>query len=140
MGQGTIAVEMLEQQPNLDAIIVPVSGGGMLAGIAAAAKSIKPSIRVFAVEPLGKQLGRSLALRGQGWISPEARDALLDTIADAIRTKVGHRGCCEAGAYPHMKKSLEYGLLQAIGDVPWPLVLSHVDEHVFSVCRLRALV
>ena len=89
VGQGTIAVEMLEQQPNLDAIIVPVSGGGMLAGVAAAAKSIKPSIRVFAVEPEGKQLGRSLALGEQGWMSASARDRLLDTIADAIRTKVG---------------------------------------------------
>ena len=108
MGQGTIAVEMLEQQPELDAIIVPVSGGGMLAGIAAAAKSIKPSIRVFAVEPLGKQLGRSLAMREQGWISSEARDMLLDTIADAIRTKVGHRGRCESDACAHTTNRCGY--------------------------------
>ena len=92
VGQGTIAVEMLEQRPDLDVIIVPVSGGGMLAGVAAAAKAIKPSIRVLAVEPLGKQLGRSLALGQQDWISAEDRNALLDTIADAIRTKVGEGG------------------------------------------------
>lgn len=43
--QGTIAVEFLEQVPELDAILVPTSGGGMVAGIAIAAKSIKPDIK-----------------------------------------------------------------------------------------------
>eukprot|EP00897_Mesotaenium_endlicherianum_P001526 jgi/Mesen1/1400/ME000130S00484 len=52
-GQGTIALELLEQVPDLDAIIVPVSGGGMVAGIAVAAKALNPSIRVFAAEPSG---------------------------------------------------------------------------------------
>jgi len=49
-GQGTIAIEMLEDQPNLDALIVPVGGGGLIAGIATAAKAIKPSIEVIGVE------------------------------------------------------------------------------------------
>lgn len=43
--QGTIGIEFLKQVPDLDAILVPTSGGGMVAGIAIAAKSIKPDIK-----------------------------------------------------------------------------------------------
>ena len=49
-GQGTIAVEMLDEIPELDAILVPIGGGGLAAGIATAAKSINPKIRVYGVE------------------------------------------------------------------------------------------
>ncbi|CCQ73854.1 threonine ammonia-lyase [Magnetospira sp. QH-2] len=49
-GQGTIALEMLQDQPDLDAILVPVGGGGLLAGVAVAAKAIKPDIRIIGVE------------------------------------------------------------------------------------------
>jgi threonine dehydratase len=49
-GQGTVGLEMLEDAPQLDAIVVPVGGGGLAAGIAVAAKAAKPSIRVFGVE------------------------------------------------------------------------------------------
>lgn len=49
-GQGTIAVEMLSQQPELDTLIVPIGGGGLISGIAVAAKSINPDIRVIGVQ------------------------------------------------------------------------------------------
>jgi len=49
-GQGTVALEMLAAQPDLDAIVVPIGGGGLIAGIATAAKAINPSIRVFGVQ------------------------------------------------------------------------------------------
>jgi threonine dehydratase len=49
-GQGTIGMEMLAQQPDLDVLIVPVGGGGLVAGIATAAKAIKPSVEVIGVE------------------------------------------------------------------------------------------
>lgn len=49
-GQGTIAVEILEQLPNTDVILVPVGGGGLISGIAVAAKSINPNIRVYGVQ------------------------------------------------------------------------------------------
>jgi threonine dehydratase len=49
-GQGTIGIEMLAQQPDLDVLVVPVGGGGLIAGIATAAKAIKPSIEVIGVE------------------------------------------------------------------------------------------
>ncbi|HSM19895.1 MAG TPA: threonine ammonia-lyase [Hyphomicrobiales bacterium] len=49
-GQGTIALEMLEDEPGLDAIVVPVGGGGVISGIAIAAKHLKPAIEVVGVE------------------------------------------------------------------------------------------
>jgi threonine dehydratase len=49
-GQGTIGLEMLADLPDLDAIVVPIGGGGLIAGIATAAKAIKPDIRIIGVE------------------------------------------------------------------------------------------
>ncbi len=50
-GQGTIALEILEDDPEIDAIVAPVGGGGLLAGIAIAAKALKPGIKVYGAEP-----------------------------------------------------------------------------------------
>jgi threonine dehydratase len=49
-GQGTVALEMLEQQPALDALVVPVGGGGLISGMAIAAKALQPGIEVIGVE------------------------------------------------------------------------------------------
>ena len=49
-GQGTLALEMLAEQPDLDTLIVSVGGGGLIAGVATAAKTLKPSIRVVGVQ------------------------------------------------------------------------------------------
>jgi threonine dehydratase len=49
-GQGTVGLEMLEDMPTLDAVVVPVGGGGLASGIAVAAKSLRPGIRVYGVE------------------------------------------------------------------------------------------
>jgi threonine dehydratase len=49
-GQGTIAIEMLAQQPDLEVLVVPIGGGGLISGIATAAKALKPSIEVIGVE------------------------------------------------------------------------------------------
>ncbi len=49
-GQGTVALEMLADMPELDALVVPVGGGGLLGGMALAARSLKPRIRVYGVE------------------------------------------------------------------------------------------
>jgi len=51
-GQGTIGIEMLAQQPELDILVVPVGGGGLIAGIATAAKALKPSLEVIGVETM----------------------------------------------------------------------------------------
>ncbi|MEQ4209311.1 threonine/serine dehydratase [Actinopolymorpha sp. B9G3] len=52
-GQGTIGLEVLEDVPDLDAIVVPVGGGGLVGGIAAVVKEQRPSVRVIGVEPTG---------------------------------------------------------------------------------------
>lgn len=51
-GQGTVGVEMLQAQPDLDALVVAVGGGGLIAGIAAAAKALKPGIEVIGVQTM----------------------------------------------------------------------------------------
>jgi threonine dehydratase len=83
-GQGTIALELLHELPSLDAIVVPIGGGGMISGVAIAAKSLQPAIRVIGAEPAGADdaaRGKQCGAR-QG--PPEAR-----TIADGLRTGLG---------------------------------------------------
>ena len=52
-GQGTIALEILEELPETDIILVPIGGGGLISGIACAAKILKPEIKIIGVEPEG---------------------------------------------------------------------------------------
>ena len=52
-GQGTIALELLEQQPRLDVLLLPVGGGGLASGIAVTVKALSPDTRVIGVEPAG---------------------------------------------------------------------------------------
>jgi threonine dehydratase len=52
-GQGTIALEILEQNPDVDTLLVAIGGGGLISGIAIAAKALKPSIRIIGMEPTG---------------------------------------------------------------------------------------
>ena len=99
-GQGTIGLELLEQVPDIEAVVVPIGGGGLIGGIACALKESKPSIRVIGVEP--EKLPSMLRAREAGKpvkISAEA------TVADGI------------------------AVLRA-GDVTLPLVSRYVDEIV----------
>ncbi len=50
-GQGTVALELLEEVPDLDALVVCIGGGGLMSGCSIAAKALKPEIRIFGVEP-----------------------------------------------------------------------------------------
>lgn len=80
-GQGTCALELLEQQPDLDALVVCLGGGGLLAGCAIAARSLRPDIRVFGVEPeIANDYWLSLQRGEPVEIAPPA------TIADGLRT------------------------------------------------------
>jgi threonine dehydratase len=58
-GQGTVGLELAEQWPDVDAVLVPVGGGGLIAGIATVLKNANPEIRIIGVEPTG---ARSMAL------------------------------------------------------------------------------
>ncbi len=52
-GQGTVGLEILEDLPNVDTLLVAIGGGGLISGVALAAKQLKPSIRVIGIEPVG---------------------------------------------------------------------------------------
>ena len=79
-GQGTAALELLEDQPDLDALAVCVGGGGLLAGSSVIAKSIRPGIRVFGVEPeSANDTALSIAAGHRVTIPPP------ETIADGLR-------------------------------------------------------
>jgi threonine dehydratase len=93
-GQGTVGVELLEQVPDLDVLLAPVSGGGLLGGIAVAAKTMLPSLRVVGVEPAGADdAARSLRA---GRIVPCERP---ETIADGLRATIGARPFAEFQRY-----------------------------------------
>jgi len=78
-GQGTAGLELLGQVPGAGVVVVPVGGGGLISGIAAAMKLQRPSVRVVGVEPEGADaMSRSL---GQG---APAHLARVDTIADGL--------------------------------------------------------
>jgi len=81
-GQGTLGLEILEQQPDVDAIVAPIGGGGLIGGIACAAKAIKPAIKVFGVQPA--KLPSMMAAVAQG--SPVTLK-YASTIADGIAVR-----------------------------------------------------
>jgi len=82
-GQGTCALELLEEVPDLDCLLAPCSGGGLFAGASVAAKGINPRIRCFAVEPeSGDDTRRSLIQGDRVTIPPPP------TIADGLRVQI----------------------------------------------------
>lgn len=83
-GQGTSALELLEDHPDLDIIITPVGGGGLLSGTALAAKSIKPGITVIGAEPANADDAYRSFKAGE--LIPVKNP---DTIADGLRTSLG---------------------------------------------------
>lgn len=85
-GQGTVALELLEQVPDLDLLLAPVGGGGLVSGCALWAKSVVPGIEVAAAEPAGaddawqsKRAGRRMAVDAPA------------TVADGLKASIGER-------------------------------------------------
>ena len=97
-GQGTVGLEVVEQVPDVDAIVCPLGGGGLVSGIAIAAKALRPGIRVFGVEPAGAAAMRASLDRGE-----PVRLESVDTIADGLTAPLA-------------------------GDVTYPLVRRYVDD------------
>jgi len=80
-GQGTTALELLEDAPELDLLVAPIGGGGLIAGCATAAKAVRPEIRVVGVEPeAGDDTQRSLAA------GERVRIDVPHTIADGLQS------------------------------------------------------
>jgi threonine dehydratase len=81
-GQGTVALEVLEQSSDVDLIVVPIGGGGLITGIAVAIKSTNPSVRVIGVEPTGAAtMRRSLDAGVAQQIAPQ-------TVADGLAAPI----------------------------------------------------
>jgi threonine dehydratase len=99
-GQGTIGLELYEQNPHLDAVIVPVGGGGLIAGIALALKTLNPKIRVIGVQAEAIPAMKAALDKGTPVCVPPAT-----TIADGIAVRV-------------------------VGTTPFELVKRYVDEIV----------
>lgn len=81
-GQGTIGLELLDQIPDVEAVVVPVGGGGLIAGVACAIKESHPAVRVIGVEPAAlPSMTRALAAHGPVDLPPAA------TIADGVAVR-----------------------------------------------------
>lgn len=80
-GQGTMALEILEDEPSMDTLVVPIGGGGLITGVATAAKGTKPQIRVIGMEPAGAPRYSLSRIEGK----PVTLEK-VDTIADGTRT------------------------------------------------------
>jgi threonine dehydratase len=82
-GQGTLGLELVEQVPDLDTVIVPIGGGGLISGVALAVRSALPHARVIGVEPVGSDAMRLALEAGKPvMLSP------VETLADALRSPV----------------------------------------------------
>jgi threonine dehydratase len=82
-GQGTTALELLEDQPEIDALVTPAGGGGLLSGCATIAKSLRPGIRIFGAEPeRANDMALSFAAGKRIEIPPP------ETIADGLRSPI----------------------------------------------------
>lgn len=81
-GQGTVALEILEDLPDVEAVVIPVGGGGLISGMAMALRLLKPSVRIIGVEPVGSANMFASRVRG----TPMVLEA-VDTIADGLATK-----------------------------------------------------
>ena len=99
-GQGTIGLELLEQVPRLTAVVVPIGGGGLVAGVALAIREQRPDVRIYGVE--ASAAASALASRRAGRIVPIET---TETIADGIAVK-------------------------RLGDLTFPLVERYVDDIV----------
>jgi threonine dehydratase len=82
-GQGTLGLEILDDLPNVDTVLVPVGGGGLFAGVASAIKALRPGCRVIGVQASGADF----AVRSWRAGALTARHETLQTIADGIAVK-----------------------------------------------------
>ena len=97
-GQGTIGLELLEQQPDLEAVVVPIGGGGLIGGIAAYVKRVRPEVRIVGVQP-------------------EDSDAMARSLAAGRRVLLPHVGLFADGV-----------AVKQVGEETFRLARKYVDE------------
>jgi threonine dehydratase len=97
-GQATCGLEIVEQLPDVDLVLAPVSGGGLLSGVAAAVKQLRPQAKVFGVEP--ELAGDTAESFRTGAIVTWPADLTSRTLADGLRTQsVGQRNFAHIQAF-----------------------------------------
>jgi threonine dehydratase len=83
-GQGTAGLEILQDLKDVDTIVVPVGGGGLIVGIATAAKALSPSVRIIAVQPDASPSLRESLRQGRALLTYPAGPTLADGLAGGI--------------------------------------------------------
>ncbi len=83
-GQGTIVLELLQQTPNLDVVIAPVGGGGLISGCAIALRALAPDVELVGAEPAGADDAFQSLQRGE-----RVTGVVPDTICDGLRATIG---------------------------------------------------
>jgi threonine dehydratase len=97
-GQATCGLEIIEQLPDVDLVLVPVSGGGLLSGVATAVKRLRPNVKVFGIEP--ELAGDTAESFRTGQIVTWGAELTRRTIADGLRTQsVGERNFAHIQAF-----------------------------------------
>ncbi|KAE8813896.1 Serine racemase [Hordeum vulgare] len=91
-GQGTVCLKLLEQVPKIDTIIVPISGGGLIYGVALATKAINPSIRILAAEPVVRDLVDDVIVVDDNAIV-DAMKMSYETLKVAVEPSGSHWPC-----------------------------------------------
>ena len=136
-GQGTLALEMLAAQPALDTLVVPVGGGGLIAGIATAAKAIRPGIRVVGVQT---QRFPAMVNAVQGTQHPQGGNTIAEGIAvgapgalclEVIRQRVDELLLVDEGDIEQaivMLLEIEKTLAEGAGAAALAALLRHKDR------------
>lgn len=165
-GQGTLAIEFLRDFPDLDVLVVPIGGGGLISGIAVAAKHIRPDIRIIGVQteaypamkaalegreisPTRVTIAEGIAVKKPGLLTREVVRALVDDILivresmieDAIDSlmeieKVVVEGAGAAG----LAAVLQFPDLFKGRKVGIPLCGGNIDPRTLSFCVMRGMV
>jgi len=165
-GQGTVALEMLEQAPDLDMLVVPIGGGGLISGMAVAAKALKPAIEVLGVEsktycamhqrlaglPVnvgGDTIAEGLAVRDIGALPFSVVKALVkeillveeETIERAIVCLIEiEKTVAEGAGAAGLAALLEHPVRFAGRRVGIPVCGGNIDSRVLSAVLMRGLV
>jgi len=121
-GQGTIAAEMLADAPDLDTLLVAIGGGGLIAGIAAAASALKPTIRIIGVEPVGAPTLHASLAAGEV--------VALATVTTRVPTLAARR--TEAANFALIRRHVASVVLVEDED------LAHAARHLWAECGVAA--
>jgi threonine dehydratase len=106
-GAGTVGLEILEDIPDIDAVVVPIGGGGLIGGVASAVKACAPSVRVFGVEPTGAASMRKSLDEGKA-----SRLDSVNTIADGLAPPMAG-----ALAFDIVRRSVDDVVLVSDGEI-----------------------